>query len=94
MSQSEKEQKCVLLDEREKRQMAHAPGQDLTKIKFFENFKMDLNHRIQNIDPSAIPSIGADKQPVPVRTLFKMIFMEIVQKARKRLDESPGAPVR
>ena len=101
MSQSKKEPTCVLLDERDRfvafgddaRRMAHAPGQDLTKIKFFENFKMDLN-RIQNIDPSAIPSIGADKQPVPVRTLFKMIFMEIIQKARKRLDESPGAPVR
>jgi hypothetical protein len=101
MSQSKKEPTCVLLDERDRllafgddaRRQAHAPGQDLTKIKFFENFKMDLN-RIQNIDPSAIPSIGADKQPVPVRTLFKVIFMEIVQKARKRLDESPGAPVR
>jgi hypothetical protein len=100
MSQK-KEPTCVLLDERDRfvafgekaRQRAiYAPGQD-SKIKFFENFKMDLN-RIQNIDPSAIPSIGADKQPVPVRTLFKVIFMEIVQKACKRLDESPGAPVR
>ena len=101
MSQSKKEPTCVLLDESDRfvafgekaRQRAiNATGQD-SKIKFFENFKMDLN-RIQNIDPSAIPSIGADKQPVPVRTLFKVIFMEIVQKARKRLDESPGAPVR
>lgn len=100
MSQSKKEPTCVLLDERDgfvafgekARQLAiNAPEQ--SKIKFFENFKMDLN-RIQNMDPSAIPCIGADKQPVPIRTLFKVIFMEIVQKARKRLDESPGAPVR
>jgi hypothetical protein len=101
MSQSEKEPTCVLLDERDRfvafgekaRQRAiYAPGQD-SKIKFFENFKMDLN-RIQNICPSVVPSIGAEKQPVPVRTLFKVIFMEIVRKACKRLDESPGAPVR
>jgi hypothetical protein len=102
MSQSKKEPTCVLLDERDlfvafsddarPLAQAHAPGQDLTKIKFFDNFKMDLNS-ILNIDPSAIPSIGADKQPVPVRTLFKVMFMEIVQKGRKQLDESPGAPV-
>ena len=99
--QSKKEPTCVLLDERDvfvafgdkARRLAQAPGQDLTKIKFFENFKMDLN-RIQNICPSVVPSIGAEKQPVPVRTLFKVIFMEIVRKACKRLDESPGAPVR
>jgi hypothetical protein len=92
MSQIKKEPTCVLLDERDlfvsfsddarRLAQAHAPGQDLTKIKFFDNFKMDLNS-ILNIDPSAIPSIGADKQPVPVRTLFKVIFMEIIQKASK-----------
>ena len=51
MSQSKKEPTCVLLGERDRlvafgddaRRQAHAPGQDLTKIKFLEDFKMDLN---------------------------------------------------
>ena len=99
MSQSKKEPTCVLLDERDlfafwrKGKAERARTGLENQVLSFANFKMDLN-RIQNIDPSAIPSIGADKQPVPVRNLFKVIFMEIVQNARKRLEESPGAPVR
>ena len=94
-----KEPTCVLLDENDQfvafgddaRDRAHAPGQDLSKIKFFENFKMLLMKRSE---PTAVPDIGTDKSPVLVRILLQVILSVVFKAAWKRLRETPGPTVR
>ena len=90
-----KEPTCILLDENDQfvafgddaRDRAHAPGQDLSKIKFFENFKMLLMKRSE---PTAVPDIGTDKTPVPVRILLQGMLSVVFRAAQKRLRETVG----
>ena len=96
-----KEPTCVLLDENDQfvafgddaRDRAHAPGQDLSKIKFFENFKMKLKGMTSS-EPTAVPDIGTDKSPVLVRILLQVILSVVFKAAWKRLRETPGPTVR
>ena len=75
------------------RRRALAPGQDLSKIKLFENFKMQLKD-MGRTEPTTVPDIGADKSPVFVRTLLQGMLSEVFRAASKLLGETPGPTVR
>ena len=94
-----KDPTCVLLDENNQfvafgddaRRRALAPGQDLSKIKLFENFKMQLKD-MGRTEPTTVPDIGADKSPVFVRILLQGMLSEVFRAASKLLGETPGPP--